>query len=134
MAGVGAEPQFHAGRSADNYVSLRDYINERINAAEQLNTTRFEAVESMFTAQNRATTMALDKATAAIDYRLVAMNEFRDSLRDQTRLYVTKSEFDGLRALTSAEIKSIQKTVYMITGGLVLLQAIISLFGNRFFP
>ena len=61
--------------SSDNNVSLREYIDSRINAIE------------------RATALALD----ANEKRLDGMNEFRATLKDQAMMFVPRSEFKTLQ-------------------------------------
>ena len=55
-------------------VPLREYVDQRFDSADR----------------------SLDKATAAMDKRLDAMNEFRQSLRDQNATFVTRELYDNL--------------------------------------
>jgi regulator of sirC expression with transglutaminase-like and TPR domain len=113
-----------ASHHSAEYVTLRDYIDAR------------------FCAQEKAT----EKAYQAMERRLDGMNEFRETLRDQSRTFVTKAEYNVSCEKTSADIRDLlqakdiatgkasQSSVNMATGisitGLVI--AIISLFLKLF--
>jgi hypothetical protein len=88
-------------RHSVEYVTLRDYIDSRFMALQH-------------------TLAATDKAN---EYRLERMNEFRGSLEDQTRQYVTKAEL----GILAVEIKALQRQTNMAIGGLFILQVVIGL-------
>ena len=64
----------------DEAVSLREYID-----------TRIDALEKRFTDINRAT----DLAAKSVEQRLEIMNAFREQLREQTNTFVTQIEIDA---------------------------------------
>lgn len=79
-------------------VSLRDYVEEKFRATDK-------AVEAALTAQKEATAAALaaadravQKAESAANDRFAAVNEFRATLQDQTRTFVTREVFEALAA------------------------------------
>ena len=99
-------------------VSLRDYIDRR-----------FEAIEKAMAKTEHSQQVAIDRANEVLGVRLQAVNEFRASLEDQTRNYVTRSEFDGCRVSTDVKIEALQKQQAMIFGALLALQALLQFFG-----
>lgn len=101
----------------ENYVSLKEYFERRLLDMERATQASLRNSET-----------AIDKAEQATTYRLALLNESRDALKDQTRLYITRAEFDGLRDATQAEIKSLQRIVYTLTGGLAVIQALVQFF------
>ena len=68
-----------AARESRDTVSLKGYFDRRL--------------EDM----DRATELSRE----SIDARLVAMNEFRDALKDQTKQYITRPEHDALCSLVA---------------------------------
>ena len=95
-------------------ISLKQYMETRIESLRR-------EIDIALAAANLATS----KSEQAIDYRLQHLNDFRNSLQDQTRGYATKAELEALREMHTAEIKGLQKIVYALTGGLVILQALL---------
>lgn len=69
------------------YISLRDYIDTRLEA------------------MNKATDMAYKE----MDRRLSSMNEFRDSLKDQSNTFFTKAEQDLYREKIEGEIRALRE-------------------------
>ncbi len=69
--------------NAKTLVSLRDYLERRLEDHDRMDTAHFRALEE-----------ATRKAAEIMDIRLANMNEFRDSLRDQTARYVRIEQID----------------------------------------
>jgi hypothetical protein len=69
-------------RAHQEVVSLRDYIESRLEAIER-------ATEVAITASQRA----VEKAEIANNARFASVNEFRQALQDQTREYLPRAEF-----------------------------------------
>ena len=84
-------------------VTLKEYFESRLTALEDMVKRRFES-------QERAVSTAL----AANEKRLDGMNEFRNTLNDQSKTFVTKAEFIGLEALINAKLGAIEKAVQAI--------------------
>jgi hypothetical protein len=57
---------------------------------------RFEDNAKLYDERTKASETALRAATAAMDRRLDAMNEFRDQLRDQASTFVSRIELKAL--------------------------------------
>ena len=68
----------------DNHVALKEFVEKVIEGHERLNEARFQSVER-----------AVDVASKQMEKRLEGMNEFRDSLKDQTSRFFTREEFHG---------------------------------------
>ena len=88
-------------RHSAEYITLREYTDARFTAMEK-------------------TLKATDRAN---EYRLERMNEFRSSLEDQTRQYVTKAEL----GIVQVEIRALQKQMNMAVGALLALQILFGL-------
>lgn len=98
----------------EDAVSLREYMDARLDSLRR-------EMDILLAAANLATS----KSEQAIDYRLQHLNEFRDSLQDQTRGYATKNELNALRDAHAAEIKALQRIVYAITGAIAVIQVLL---------
>jgi hypothetical protein len=102
------------GDNARTLVSLRDYIERRLEDHCQLNEARFNSLEN-----------ATHKSSEIMDLRLAGMNEFRDALRDQTSRYVTFDRMERLEErLKSLEILMVSAaattaTMKIMVGALV---------------
>jgi ribosome-associated translation inhibitor RaiA len=70
-------------RSDDSEISLREYIEARLDSLEKHFDSRFEAAQT-----------AIDKAETTMNDRLGGMNEFRDTLRDQASRFATLLQLD----------------------------------------
>jgi hypothetical protein len=68
-----------------------------------------------------------EKARQSMERRLDTMNEFRQSLRDQSNQFVSRSENDAKLGAISDRLSGIEKTVWMLTGGALVLNLVIQL-------
>jgi len=71
-------------KTAEN-ISLKEYFDSKFNELRDYVDIRFSNVD-------KATTLAND----VLAVRLESMNEFRESLKDQTANFITKSEHENL--------------------------------------
>ena len=55
--------------------------------------------------------------------RLIALNNETEHARQTQNTYVTNSEYAAKHQLLEVKIESLQKFMYLITGGLILLEA-----------
>jgi ABC-type uncharacterized transport system involved in gliding motility auxiliary subunit len=78
-----------------SYVTLREYLEALIKNLEL-------RMEEHFTAQDKANELY----ALAQEKRLDSMNEFRESLKDQTKTYITRSTLEARSAVVDREIKS----------------------------
>lgn len=73
------------GDNTKTLVSLRDYLEHKIEAHSQLNEARFKSIEE-----------STSRARDLMEIRLANMNEFRESLRDQTSRFVPGDRLDAI--------------------------------------
>ena len=53
------------------------------------------------------------------------MNEFREQLREQSKTFLTLDVYNANHRLLESKIESLQRFMYIITGGLVVLQLLV---------
>jgi hypothetical protein len=73
---------------------------------------------------------AIDKAETAMGARLDLLNEFRAQAGEQAQKYITKEEFGALRA----KVDDIQRTIYIATGGAIVVATLLSFVIRLFTP
>lgn len=110
---------------ADLSVSIRDYIDAQDKAVTDITNARLDGIDRAIKVALEANAVAILKAEQATEYRLAGLNEFRQSLNDQTKDYATKAELEALRSTHAAEIKGLQKVVYAITGAIAVIQVLL---------
>jgi hypothetical protein len=100
-------------RNINSYITIKDYIDTRFSSLEQKTESAREAMEK----------------------RLDGMNEFRLSLRDQSSLFINKSEFNAVMSKIDennkryeSELKSLQLTRAEVEGKASQMAALIALF------
>jgi hypothetical protein len=87
---------------------------------------RFDGVHRRIDDQARLTERAQDKAAESMGYRLEAMDHDRDLLREQVGACVTVSRGNVLET----RIRSLERTVTLLIGGLMLAVALLGLAGT----
>jgi hypothetical protein len=118
----------------ENHVKAIATLQERIAARDLLLVERHTALKELIETKFEAIKEATDKALKSNDKRLEGMNEFRDSLKDQTKLYATRIEHNLIidrlgiidKKLAFAEGKASQMSVF-ITMGIALISLMIAL-------
>lgn len=85
-----------AVESPSNVVSLREYIEVRIRSVQDAAIARAESQEKAVTAAMAAAQAAVSKAEIATEKRFESVNEFRQSLADQSRIQMPRAEFEAL--------------------------------------
>lgn len=85
-------------------VSLKDYVDQRINTMLIQIETRFSLAQETQNRAVEAIERATTKAEQQLNSRLEGMNEFRDTLRDQAARLATKESLDELRETLRREI------------------------------
>jgi len=78
-------------------VSLKDHLESQI-----------KWLDRHFDGQIKAIDVSTVKALAQLDKRLEGMNEFRDSLKDQSARFVTRSESEAMHVGIEARMKSME--------------------------
>jgi hypothetical protein len=84
-------------------ISLKDYFDTKLCGME------------------RATNLARD----SMEKRLESMNEFRQSLKDQSSTFLTRQEYDAKHALLEQKIETLQKFVWLGIGILTIMEIVI---------
>ncbi len=92
-------------------VALRDYMDARLDAMDKAIALQFRSNE-----------IAIAKAESAVDYRLAGLNEFRQSLADQSKAFVTRNELEALRDAHDAQIRALSRQVYLLVGAIAAVQ------------
>ncbi len=90
----------------DDSVSLKEYFDARLKALEMHIDLRIDALKE-------ATTLA----KASVDDRLVGMNEFRESLKDQSLSFARKSECSLAMERVDSDIRSLRESRSESKGG-----------------
>ena len=89
----------HVDDHAQNFVSLRTYMEARHNALQK------ELQTALHT-----NAVAIAKAEQATEYRLANLNEFRSSLADQASNLASKQEVDSLRTTFEVRIEALRES------------------------
>lgn len=92
-------------------VKLRDYFEMRITGVDEKSVMRVEALAKELSIALRANAIAIDKAEASVEKRLVSMNEFRATLSDQTATFATRNSIEALKVSLDERSQAIQNTM-----------------------
>lgn len=90
-------------------VALRDYMEMKIADVDERGIMRIEALAKELAVALRANEIAIDKAERATEKRFESVNEFRQTLSDQTRTFVDRNTFDSMERNLIEKIDSMQK-------------------------
>ena len=115
-------------------VDWRAYVDAQDKAVTDITNARLDGIDRAIKVALDANEMAITKAELAADKRFASVNEFRQTLTDQTATFATKPSVDALHAAFEArleaqrqahdaEIKSIWKVVWALSGALAAIQA-----------
>lgn len=106
----------------EEMISLRDFLEQRITALEQLLDDRIGALREERKIVTSSQQMALEKAQVStqeavhqvaltMNHRLEGMNEFRQQLSDQTATFVTREVLDTRLTEVDKRIGSIESAL-----------------------
>jgi hypothetical protein len=102
----------------------------RINALDRLTDTKFSLLRTVIDSQAERAALALaaaDKAIAkgevATEKRFESVNEFRQTLSDQTKTFISRVEFEALRDTNAARISDLFSRLDKIEGKAVGLNS-----------
>jgi hypothetical protein len=109
--------------SSEEGVSLKEYINDKLNNLEKSVDMRFHAVNTSTNQALATADKATSKAETATEKRFEGVNEFRAALSDQARTFVIRSEFSlavdrleqDIKNLASARMDLVDKESYKTT-------------------
>lgn len=105
----------------DPDVTWKEYVDAQDKSITDITNARLNGFDRAISVALDANATAISKAEQATEYRLAGMNEFRQSLNDQTAQFATKTEIESIRN----EIKGLSKQVYIITGALAAVQVLL---------
>jgi len=94
-----------AGTSTATDVSLREYLTALIAAAERRSDERFASMRASVDKAFESAQAAIEKAEEVSERRFEGVNEFRSTLSDQAREFVTKSTLEALISKLEAQIE-----------------------------
>lgn len=89
-------------------VSLRDYFNHRLDNLREFLEARLWDYVKAHDAIHVLLQKSLDDTAKQLSSRLEGMNEFRDQLKDQAQLFVTRDMLDGFRNTVRAELDGLE--------------------------
>ena len=102
----------------------------RIDALDKLTEAKFAMVRSMIESHAEKAALALsaaDKAISKADHatekRFESVNEFRQTLSDQTKSFISRIEFEALRDASAARVADLSSRLDKIEGKSVGLNA-----------
>ena len=78
----------------NDIVSLKEYIEKLMDAAESTSNLKIDAVEAKNELKINAVREAITLSQSTLNERLEKMNEFRESLNDQAKTFLTKNEHE----------------------------------------
>ena len=92
-------------------ISLREHLEAIIAANDRRYEDRFTAASAAVTTAMTAAKEAVLKAESATERRFESVNEFRNTLADQQRTFIARSEVDVLRQAMTEKVDGLTKTV-----------------------
>ena len=103
---------------------------ERIHALDRLTDARITTLRTLIDSQAESVTLALasadkavTKAERATERRFDSVNEFRETLSDQTKSFISRAEFEALRDVSSTRITDLSSRLDRTEGKAVGLNA-----------
>lgn len=104
-------------------VSLKEYVESQIKWLTEYHDSQVKWVDKHFELHvqsiQRATILALEQ----LNDRLARMNEFRDTLKDQTATFATRTEMD-------LRLRNLEISKAALDAKLLLIAALVSLVGS----
>lgn len=88
-------------------VSLKEYIDTRLHADQEMRDARLEALEKQIQVSLKSQETAILKAEAATEKRFESVNEFRATLTDQAATFASRASFESLEASLLAKIDAL---------------------------
>ncbi len=104
------------GRNGWSIETVREHLLALLHQHENMDERRHESQAQALEAARMATQMAIDKAEIAMERRFESINEFRESLSDQTRTYMPRAEYEAKHVAITAQIDSIDKRLTLAEG------------------
>ena len=105
--------------SQDEIGKVRNYYNEIDK--------KISILQTEFKAHAEYTKLALDKSELMLNSRLDSMNEFREQLKDQSKTFITVDIYSAQHKVIENKIEAVQKFMWLIIGGLLVIQVFIGI-------
>jgi hypothetical protein len=126
-------------------ISLRNYVDGRFEAQDKAVAAALAAAEKAVTAALSAADRAVSKAEIAADKRFESVNEFRQTLSDQTRTFVPRAEYEQAHKSLSDKLdlvtsrlnsrddkgRGMGDVVSMIVSAAALVAALVAIFRSH---
>jgi uncharacterized coiled-coil protein SlyX len=96
-------------------------IDNKLNELEK----KYAVIEERIANHVTGTKENVEKAEQRMDKRLDSMNEFRDTLKDQAKEFVTLAYLNVVIEKLNTKLESQQKFIYLLSGGLILISILI---------
>jgi len=107
-----------AGRTSDPGVGV---VTERIAALDRHLTHEIASLRRETQAANKAADEAVAVAAREATDRLVAHNGLIEQMRRQSETFATRESLDDFKETTDKRLSAIERFLYMLTGGMLLL-------------
>jgi hypothetical protein len=107
-------------------ISLKEYINDKFDNLEKSIDSRFESITQTTNSALSAADKATLKAENAVEKRFESVNEFRATLSDQTRSFLTRSEFNAKWESIEKNRKDVTTLIIAILGIIISIVSLIS--------
>jgi hypothetical protein len=103
-------PTFHNPLTQSDGISLREYIDVRINEIQHIMELDRNDVEKRISLYHGEIEKRTEFARMGMEKRLDAMNEFRNALKDQAVTFPTKSEMNVILRRLEEDVRSLRET------------------------
>jgi ElaB/YqjD/DUF883 family membrane-anchored ribosome-binding protein len=126
----GETEQQVSGWTTDTLKSLFEVrsieVDGRIALLRQLLENKIDNLNNLFQITKSLSDKAIDKAEGATDQRLALLNESRQTNEDNSRKFLPKAEYQQAHDALVMQVQSIQRSVYVATGAVIVIGALIS--------
>ncbi len=97
-------------------ISLKDYLEARINALEKQLTLSINSLKDNVSVARDASEKAISKAELASERRFEGVNEFRAALSDQAGTFLPRAEFSVQHSALMLRFEKMDKDVTTLSG------------------
>jgi SMC interacting uncharacterized protein involved in chromosome segregation len=104
------------GFSSPEGVSLREYVDDKLDNLEKAIDARFESVTLATNTALSSADKAIQKSDIATEKRLDAVNEFRNQQKDLITTFARKREMNILIGALRDDVRALQSRMDIMTG------------------
>lgn len=105
--------------------TVKEYTDQRFTDNDKAVQAALVSQEKAVAAALAAAEKAVIKAETAADKRFDAVNEFRQTLTDQTNTFIPRAEYDAQHKALEDKVDVLTKLVYIGLGAVLALQIIL---------